>query len=337
MAAVEATLKTNWIAQGEQVKSTEQSFNNFFSGGSSCAVSSGSAALFLALKALGAGKDSYVALPTYACSALLNAVYMVGAKPVLVDVQEENFCINVQQLENILDDISHVLAVHTFGAIADLSSLKKSKVKVIEDCCQSFGALKHFEIADKYSDALVFSFYATKLITGGQGGLVWSSNDYIIKSVTDYREFDCRKDYTPRFNLQMSDIEAALVNSQLKRLSKIRDRRHMIARQYSNNLTSELRIQQGPCHATGIPYRYVIKTPTKQIRDRLYDHMVSNNIRCAIPIERYELLHRYLKLNPLSFPIAEKIVDTSVSIPIHGGLSNDHIDHISTALSQFKV
>ena len=64
---------------------------------------------------------------------------------------------------------------------------------------------------------------------------------------------------------------------------------------------------------------------------------MSNNIKCAVPIERYELLHRYLKLNPSSFPIAEKIVDTSVSIPIHGGLSDDNIDHISTVLSQFRV
>lgn len=335
--AVENVLRTNWIAQGPQVSKLEATFSEIFHGGFSCGVSNGTSALYLALQSLGANSNSYIALPTYVCSALLNAVYLIGAKPILVDVLDDTFCIDPVHVERYASHADFVIAVHTFGAIADTRTLKSHVRYVIEDCCQSLGAPILTSTLGQNSNAAVFSFYATKLIAGGQGGLIWSKSNQLISKIIDYRQFDCRDYYIPRFNFQLNDINAALINSQMSRIDSNCLRRKIIAEHYTQNLHSSLSIQSGPCHEGGVPYRYVVRLPNSDIRDKLLLHMKLRNVECTIPIQRYELLHRYLNLEPKLYPVAENIVDTTLSLPIHPGLTDSQVEIVSDLLSTFSI
>ena len=211
--AIDNVLTSGWIAEGKVVKDLEGDFVNCLGGGKACAVSSGTAALFLALRGLGIGRGDHVAVPSYSCAALLNAIYMLDAEPLVVDVRLDDFTINV---ENLLTDYGHIracIAVHCFGASADVSALCERGILTVEDCCQSLGGPQGL-----IGDVAVFSFYATKIITGGQGGLLWDETGKVAESARDFREYDGRKSYFPRFNFQMTDIQASIGRVQLKQL-----------------------------------------------------------------------------------------------------------------------
>lgn len=335
-AALQAVLSSGWIAQGARVRAVEQAFERLLGGGRACAVSSGSAALFLALDTMGVGPGDLVAVPTYACSALLNAVNMAGATPRPVDVEAASFNLDPQALSEQAAGARCAIVVHTFGADADIGAMRALVSQVIEDCCHAPGGSGRAGMQGRAGDAAVFSFYATKVITGGQGGLVWSASREIADGVEDYRQFDCRDTYRPRFNFQMTDIQAALVESQLSRLEAILLRRQAIASAYLEGLPQGLSVQIGLEDRGRMPYRFVVIAADAATRDALRAHMAHAGIACAVPLERHELLHRYLRLDPARFPVAERLVDTTLSLPIHLCLSDAEIGHIAATLSSFN-
>jgi perosamine synthetase len=334
-AAVDAVLASGWIAQGPAVAALESSMVGLYGGGAACAVSSGTAALFLALKALGGAPGTIVAVPTYACSALLNAVHMAGAIPRVVDVLPDTFCLDPDALRAHAADARFVIAVHTFGGEAEVAALRTDGRIVIEDCCQSLGGMRGGLPLGVAGEAAIFSFYATKLITGGQGGLVWSRT--VAETVRDYRQFDGRQTYEPRFNFQLTDLQAALANSQLQRLDVIRARRAAIAGAYLAALPTHLKTQRDLGAPGRMAHRCVVVAPNREVRDRLAKHMEAAGIECIVPVERFELLHRYLGLDPAGYPVAERLSDTTLSLPLHLGLSDADVARISGALAQFKL
>lgn len=309
-AAIDKALASGWLAQGAQVESLEASFSKYYHGGCSAAVSSGTAALYMALKALEIGAGAKVAIPTYACSALLNAIYMAGATPRIVDVLPDSFCLNP-------------------------NALKTSANVVIEDCCHSLGGRGQAGLLGQVGDAAIFSFYATKVVTGGQGGLVWSRNPVVAERVRDYSDFDCREYYEPRFNFQMTDHQAALINSQMLILNSIRARRFEIADTYRSALPAGFVVQAGLADEGRMVYRFVVVAPDVMTREALNVYLKEVGVGCAVPIERYELLHRYLQLDPAKFPVAEELADRTLSLPIHVGLTDDEVAQVADALSRF--
>lgn len=335
-SAVDAALASGWIAQGPQVIALEAAFVDHYGCGGACAVSSGTAALFLALKGLAVGAGARVAIPTYACSALLNAIHMAGAIPLIVDVLSDDFCLDPASLLGQDTDADCVIAVHTYGAPADIAALRLSNCRIIEDCCHSLGGENERGPLGRSGDAAVFSFYATKSVTGGQGGMVWATDQRVTEAVRDIREFDCRDSYVPRFNFQMTDIQAALINSQLRRLDAIRSRRKEIAINYQAVLAPGLVAQSGLSDAGRMPYRFVVITPDLASREALRWHMQQAGVICNVPIERHELLHRCMKLAPLDFPVAERLADTTLSLPIHPGLTDAQVAQAVNALAGFQ-
>ena len=148
--------------------------------GEACALSSGTASLALALRGLGIGPDMAVAVPSYSCSALLNAVYWVGARPLVVDVTLDSFVLDPAGLPG---QVEAIVVVHTYGAAAPIEAYRNTGAKIIEDCCQSLGGRSDGRPLGEQGDAAVYSFYATKIISGGQGGLVWSSDASCVPEV----------------------------------------------------------------------------------------------------------------------------------------------------------
>jgi perosamine synthetase len=335
-AAVDAVLSSGWIAQGPAVRTLEDHFVDYFAGGAACAFSSGTAALFVVLKALGAGPGEAVAVPSYSCSALLNAVHMTGAIPQVVDVRADDFCLDAQLVRRQAPAARFIVAVHIFGAPADVEALSSPDHVVLEDCCQSLGARPGGAPLGTRGAAAVFSFYATKVVTGGQGGLVWCRSADLADRVRSYRQFDGCEHYEPRFNLQMTDIQAALAASQMQRLEAIRERRSEIARAYLAALPRGLTVQAGISEPGRMVQRFVVRTQDVATREALRERMAEAGVDCRVPVERFELLHRYLRCDSGEFPVAERLADTTLSLPMHLGLSDADVATVCAALQGFR-
>lgn len=334
---VNEVLRSRQISQGAYVtkleKAIAKSLGEKFE---SIAVSSGTAALYLALKHLGLSKNDEVVVPTYVCSALLNAIFLLEAKPVLVDIDPNDFNISLQEtMKKLTLKVKAVVVPHIYGMPAAIDKFVNLKVPIIEDCAQAIGASVDDKPVGGFGEVAIFSFYATKMITTGQGGMVASKNRKLINIIRDYREFDYRRDYKPRFNFQMTDLQAALGLVQFKKLNQFIARRRQIAKFYSEILAEKDYIML-PTEMKGRKscwYRYVMRT-SESLVNRIRDQLDRAGIRTIVPIQTFELLHRYLKLSPEDFPQAEKLAKTTLSLPIFPDLTDQQLQVIGKVLSK---
>lgn len=309
-------LGSGWLAQGAEVEAFENELCEFLGlpSGHAVAVSSGTAALFLAMWVLGA-KGKSVAIPVYACAALRNAVAMAQAKEMLLDVGTGSPNVDLDAAAQAAPDI--LVAPHMYGLPMDLS---KCRLNVIEDCAQALGAKIGSLSAGLQGKAGIFSFYATKLITsGGQGGMVVSRDRQLVDQVRDYRQFDCRHDRLPRFNLQMTDLQAAVGRAQLEKLPAFLQRRAHLYGIYKNaglDLLDADQTMQAPAR-----YRAVLKTanPTGLIQA-----LADNQIKAIVPIEDWELLGEAAQ-----FPHAWQLTKTTVSLPLYPSLTDEQAEKIA--------
>lgn len=316
-ASVLKCLRSGQIAMGPQVEKFEQAFAGKFAVRDAAAVSSGTAALHLALLALDVKVGDEVIIPSYVCTALLNAVHYTGARAVLADVDALDANILALDVERkITRRTKAVIVPHMFGAPADLGALLKLGVPLIEDSAQAPGARYAGKPVGTFGRVNIFSFYATKMMATGEGGMVVSSDPKIMARVRDLLDYDHKPDYKVRFNYKMTDVAAALGLVQLKALGAFTARRKAIAAFYDEALSGL------PCvlplrreGAQPVHYRYVIGV--KGSADRFIAAMVQKGIACARPL--YRPLHQYLKIK--GFPVSDQWMDHGVSLPIYPSLT----------------
>jgi perosamine synthetase len=325
------------ISDGSFTSKFEKNFSKrIYGDGSSVALSSGTAALIFAIKSLkkNSNKKKFkIGIPSYSCSALLNAIYANNDIPVLFDVDLKNF--NLSR-ENINQKCDILICNHTFGSPCDIKSLIQlsPKTKIIEDCCHSLGSEKYSNLG-KMGDVSIYSFYATKIVTGGHGGLVWSKNKKLIKKIREFREFDGTKKYKNTFNFKISDFQSAIIDNQLRRLEKIRKKRISVYKRYFKEIKNKFEVQDGFKNLKLIPYRFVLRLKNEKVRDKLKRYFYNNSVKTISPISKFELLHRYLKLSPKNFINSEKIAETSLSIPIFTSLRSSEVKKICKILKNF--
>jgi perosamine synthetase len=334
--AVEKVLKSEWIAEGNEVKEFEDSLCQYlgWKPGHAIAFSSGTAALYVVLISLDIKDDDEVITSTYVCSAVLNAIYLARAKPILVDINDADFNISFEETKKKINSKTKAIIVpHIFGIPADVNKFLKLGIPIIEDCAQAIGAKLNGKHLGIFGKVAIFSFYASKVLTTGYGGMVFSKDKNFIEKVRDYREFDCRKEYKPRFNFQMSDFQAAMGRVQLKKLPSFLKKRKKIADEYYKILPPE---RVWPPKDTGNKkpnfYRFLVRTDKAK---KIKDFLEKREIKTIIPIETYELLHRYLGQNPHNFPISENVAKTTLSLPIYPSLTNLEIKKIKSALKEY--
>lgn len=334
--AADRVLQSGWVGHGHEGKALEDDFTQRLGSGRGCAVSSGSAALALALDVLEIGKGHRVAIPTYACTALLNAVHGAQATPVPVDITPESLNISVATLERAARGkaFDAVIAVHTYGETLDVASLRGAAHAVIEDCCQAIGASFGGRPVGCAADLSVFSFYATKPITCGHGGLLFDPSGERISRAFDYRDFDMPTTYRPRSNVQLSDIQAAIARSQFRRLDAITARRREIAARYLEATPVQLRLWPRQIDGATMPYRFVLKAADERHLDVLRDRFVAAGITTINPFEPREQLHRYMKVNAGDFPESEALCRRTVSVPLYPGLSGAEVERIAAVLAE---
>ena len=321
--AAQKVIRSGWLTQGREVENFEREFCHFLGlpDEQAVAVTSGTAALFMALWALNASKKR-VAFPAYVCSSLRHAVAMAGGVEVLLDSSDDSPNLDLSQLKQKKIDLA--IIPHLYGLPLDLSSHKD--LPIIEDCAQAIGAKVSGALVGLQGKIGIFSFYATKLMTSaGQGGMVVSKDRGLIDMIRDYREFDCRNDQKRRFNFQMTELQASIGLVQLRKLPDFLRRREEIFQSYNSVLKMMDISKKDKLNLEPIRYRAVLRTDYPH---KIINKLASKKIKAIIPIEDWELLG-----NRSSFPNAHNFTQTTVSLPIYPSLTDNNVDIIIKQLT----
>jgi perosamine synthetase len=326
--AVSKVIATGQIAQGSQVEAFEAEFASKIGVRYAAAVSSGTAALHLSLIALGVSSGDEVIIPSYVCTALLNAVNYTGATPVVADIDPGTLNIDPQDVaRRISPSTKAIIVPHMFGLMADMERLHKFGIPLIEDCAQAVGASNGNSMAGSIGEVGIYSFYATKMMTCGEGGMVVSDSRDMIDRVRQGREYDNRATYSVRFNYKMTDIQAVMGRVQLEKLKNFVDRRREIAGLY-NQAFSDLALSR-PRQAGGhIFYRYNITV--NQDITWWVGEMENAGIACAKPV--YRPSHHYI--DSKACPHTDLAFQKTLSIPIYPTLSDSDIERVVAAVSK---
>jgi dTDP-4-amino-4,6-dideoxygalactose transaminase len=322
--AVSSVLESGQIAQGPVVDEFERKFSAFIGKKDAAATSSGTAALHLALLALGVRGGDEVIVPSFVCTAVLNAVNFTGATPVIADINPGTHNISAGAVKGAVSEKTKAVIVpHMFGYPTEIDELSNLGIPLIEDCAQSVGARYKDRNVGSFGILSVFSFYATKLFTSGEGGMVVSDSEELISSIKDLREYDKKDEYKFRFNYKMTDIHAALGSNQLSHLEEFLDRRRMIADLYFEefkdcDFTLPVR-KEGREH---IYYRFVART--EDDASGFIESSQKRNVMCQRPV--HVPLHVCLGLS--GYPLTMEAWKESISIPLYPSLKEEEIEKI---------
>ncbi|MGW2425850.1 DegT/DnrJ/EryC1/StrS family aminotransferase [Streptomyces sp. NPDC001709] len=333
IAAVAESLRSGWLASGPRTAALEEAFAERFHPRHASAVSSGTAGLRLALHGAGLdGTGAAVAVPTYGCSALLDAVLAARCTPVVVDVTERTLTLDPARLDPA-GRLDAVIALHTHGHPADLDALRPMAALLVEDCCQSLGGLdERGRALGGIGDAAVFSFYATKTLAAGEGGMLLQADRAAWERVRVHQDPAAREVYVPRFNHRLSDPAAALALSQFRRLDRITAHRRALAARYTAALPPH--VAPPPGLAPGqVPYRYCLRATDRAQQQRWISHLRAAGVRADPLIPARHLLHRQLGLEPRDYPVAERVVDSTVSVPLFAALTEEQAHRVAEALT----
>jgi dTDP-4-amino-4,6-dideoxygalactose transaminase len=329
--AAAAVVHSGHLAQGERVAEFERRMASFVGVQGGVAVGSGTAALELALLALGIECGDDVILPSYVCAAPWLAVVRVGATPRLVDIEPATYNIDpIRAKKAVTPRTRAIIVPHLFGLPADLTRLQALHVPLIEDCAQTLGATEQGRPVGSVGAATVCSFYATKLLCTGEGGMLLARKRSVLEKGRRLREYDEEPMLDQAaFNRKMTDVQAAVGLSQLRRLRAFLSRRVAIARVYNEALADlDAALPVVPKGRTHCFYRYVIRLRKRKALDKVIARLERHGVQCRRPV--FRPLHQYLKLK--GFPESEEAHHTALSIPIYPSMTEAMVARTVTAL-----
>lgn len=324
--AVCAVLKGRLISEGSLTKKLEKRFSGYIGRRYTLATNSGTSALHLALLALKVKPKDEIIMPSFVCSAVLNAVKYVGAVPRIADINIEDFNISVRSVKiNISRRTKAIIVPHMFGVAADMDALLSLDIPIVEDCALSLGTTYKNKMAGSFGAISVFSFYATKMMTTAEGGMLVTNESSIYSRALDLKDYDNKGDYKVRYNYKLSDFAAAMGLAQLNKLGAFISRRQKIASRYNIGL-SDLNIQlpYPVDNKTHIYFRYVFR-PARGA-DGVIHKLKRFGIEAKKPV--YKPLHNYLGLQDKDFPVTKEVYKTAVSLPIYPALEDRQISFI---------
>ena len=242
--SVAKTIKSGWISsEGPSVKEFEKKIAKFLDRKFGCAVSSGTAALEIAIRSLGLNKNDEVIMPSFTIISNAMAIVKSSAKPILVDVNLNTWNIKIEDIEKKITKKTKCLMIpHIYGLANDMDKIlkitKKYNLYLIEDSAEVFGLKYKNKQCGSFGDISILSFYANKHITTGEGGMLLTNNPKLNEKFKDYRNlcFGSKKNrfnhYDISWNYRYTNIQAALGLSQLKRIGKIIKKKHEIGNYY---------------------------------------------------------------------------------------------------------
>ena len=327
--AVTEVLASGHISQGEKVKEFETRLAKFVGTKYGIAVSSGTSAIHLALTSLNVGPKDEVIIPSYVCASPYMATLHAGAIPKIVDIRPSDFNIYATTLKKgVTHKTKAIIVPHMFGTPAELDELLDLGFPIIEDCAQSLGAEYKKRKVGSFGRLSVFSFYATKMITTGEGGMVLTNDHKIYNKIMEVREYDKKPLNTIRYNYKMSDIQAALGLSQLKKLSYFIKRRREIATIYNKQLSEyNVTLPRTAPHKRSVFYRYVVMVNRL---DHIQKMAKKSGIMCEKPI--WKPLHK--SLPSTKCPNSDHAYNHALSIPLYPSLTEEEVEYVVKKLRE---
>jgi dTDP-4-amino-4,6-dideoxygalactose transaminase len=367
IAAVVECMRTGWVTTGPISKQFEVAFADYLgNGGETIAVNSATAGLHLALEALGIGPGDEVIVPSLTFTATAEVVRYLGAQPVFVDVDQETLNISIAAIEAAIGPQTRaIIPVHYAGLACDMDAIfqlaKRHRLRVIEDAAHAFPTLyRERLIGTLASDVAVFSFYANKTMTTGEGGMVVTRDAVVARRIRLMRIHGISSDAFDRyiskkpawyyevvaagFKYNLTDIAASIGIEQLRKIDKFLARRKMLASRYDRAfkdlpLILPPRPHRGSTHAWHL---YVVRltAAAKCGRDELIARLSERGIGTSvhfIPLHRQPYWRdRYALLND-QFPATEQAYQSMLSLPLYTRMTDGDqqrvIDEVCLALS----
>lgn len=346
--AVREVLESGVLTQGPKIEKFEEVVSRYVGVGHGVAVSSGTAALMVALEALGVGKGDEVVTTPFTFVATVNAILHSSAKPVFVDIDAETFNMDPGMLEGaVTERAKAVLPVHLYGQPCDMDRVvgvcKERGLNLVEDCAQSLGAEYDGKKAGSFGAASVFSFYATKNITTGEGGMVLTSSEDVwekARMIRNHGRGVSEEHEFAHYNYRMTDMQAALGVVQMKKLEEFNRKRVENAKILTEGLEGVgwIGVPKAIPKARHVFNQYTIRALNGR-RDKLLKHLNESGVGARVYYSRpihMEPAYRFLGLGRESFPEAERAAGEVVSLPVHPSLSRADLNKIVDSLKSFR-
>ncbi len=301
-------------------------------------VASGTDALHLAIDALGIGEGDEVITTPFTFFATVEAILYTGATPVFVDIEPDTLNIDVSQIEaNITGKTKALLPVHLFGHPADMRTIlniaKKHRLKIIEDCAQSFGAEANGKKVGSIGDAGCFSFYPSKNLGGyGDGGMIILNSTRVADTIRELRNHGSRGSYRHKrvgFNSRLDEIQAGILLVKLIRIDEYNRKRRQNASFYNNLLSDKVKCPVEKKGAYHVYHQYTIMSHKRdEIQQKLKENGISSVIYYPVPLHLQKAL-KFLGYQKGDFPVTEKAAKEVLSLPMYPELEESAIIKIS--------
>lgn len=338
--------KKNWFIQGEEVKRFEEEFADFCNSKYCIGCGNGLDALYLILRGFDIGEGDEVIVPsnTYIATAL--AVSYTGAKPIFVEPDLLTYNINSKFIEEaITNKTKAIIAVHLYGQPADMDEInsiaKRHNLKVIEDSAQSHGALYNGKKVGSLGDASGFSFYPGKNLGAlGDAGAIVTNNKELADKIRAIGNYGSDRKYHHIYkgtNSRLDEVQAAFLRIKLKNLNKWNEERRKIAQKYIEGISNSKIIK--PVEVDYVKHVWHLFVVRTEKRDELEKYLNNNGIGTTIhyPIPMHlQKAYKEFNIEQGSLPIAEKISNEVISLPLWYGLSNEEIQFIIQKINNWE-
>lgn len=364
IAEVVDSLRSGWVTTGPKVKRFEQDFAAFIGDGTwAVSCNSATAGLHLSLEAIGIGPGDRVLTTPYTFTATAEVVRYLGAEPVFADIDRHTFNVDPAAAFAAARDCTQlkaVIPVHFAGQSCDMSQLQaladQYRLRIVEDAAHALPATYQGRMIGTISDLTVFSFYATKTITTGEGGMVTGRDPQLLQRIRTMRLHGINRDvfdrYTstapkwyyeviaPGFKYNMPDPAAALGIHQLRKARRFLERRTAIATRYTRELVglplqTPVVARPGDIHSWHL---YVLQLQLEKLdidRARFIELMAEHGIGCSvhfIPLHLQPYWRDRYGLNPESFPVATHVYSRAVSLPIYTRMTDQDVTRVVAAV-----
>ncbi len=352
ISRVVEVLRSGMLAQGKLVEEFENEFASYVGSKYAVAVSNGTAALHVALISLGIGPGDEVAVPSYTFYATASSVILSGAKPVFVDVDPKTGTMDPEDLRRKLTSkVRAVIPVHIHGHPADLDSIREAigdrEVFLLEDAAQAHGALYKGRKVGSIGEAGAFSFYPTKNMTTGEGGIITTDDEYVYqraKVIRDQGQVSKYEHHYVGFNYRMTEMNAAIGLVQLRKLDEFNYRRREIASRYTEELSGIVETPASADWAEPVWHLYPIRVGSKrdEVVRMLRERGVLARPAYPMPLQRQPVMSRlsereynYLHVlfggvnySNVKTPNAERLTKEVLYLPIFHCMKDEEVDMV---------
>ncbi len=350
-AAVTAALDSGWYILGKEVSAFEAEFAAFIGVGHGIGVANGTDALALALRALGIGQGDTVATVSHTAVATVAAIEMVGATPLLIDIEDEFFTMDPQAFEQAVLDrqstapVRAVIPVHLYGQAAAMDRIlaiaRRHRIRVVEDCAQAHGATFEGRRLGSLGDIAAYSLYPTKNLGAlGDGGIVTTADPGLAADLGALRQYGWRDRYVSDMvgvNSRLDEVQAALLRVRLRHLEDDNRRRQAIAAIYDEELAGcgTLRLPARRQGASHVFHQYVVRTPDRDgLQQRLRSAGIGSNVHYPVPVHLQPAYRDRIASGPGGLPHSEAAARTVLSLPMFPQLTDEQAREVGAAVRQ---